>query len=328
MATSSVCACGKPGAKMLCGKCKLQRYCGRECQVAHHKLHKKTCQPPSAMDTAIDAVFKKALKNDADTSHAIREFLPCMRCQQGCTQNTRCRIAHPTHLRQDCGGMSAMGGMTSNFYCGACNQSYSETVPFNGPRDAVKIVGAKWCFDGAHTLTALPESDRRRVFKGLVSLKVGPHLQEEIDALPADVETLTIVSSGFYDDSDRFVLDKVRDHLTLKGFCVCSLSLSLTSLSACPRQALPKLRELQLIDVCMSKLRLVRETTPRLECLTLQNVPEHCDMELELPELQTVDVRFWSGRPQAMETMLAAATKVGRRWCSPTPPSRPLFTPH
>jgi len=99
--------------------------------------------------------------------------------------------------------------------------------------------------------------------------------------------------------------------ITSPGLLCVSLSLSLTSLSACPHQALPKLRELQLIDVCVSKLRLVRETTPRLEFLTLQNVPQHCDMELELPELQTVDVRFWSGRPQAMETMLAAATKVG-----------------
>ena len=161
------------------------------------------------MDKALHALFKKALNNDADTSSAVREFLPCLRCLQGCS-NTRCLVAHPTHLRRDLGGMSGNGKMTSNFYCGACNKTFSEVVRFDDPTKAVTVEGVKWCFDGVHTLNPLPESDQRRLFKGTVALTVGPDLQEEINALSADVETLTIVSAGFYDDADEFVLDKVR----------------------------------------------------------------------------------------------------------------------
>lgn len=37
--------CGKDSvALMLCGRCKGVKYCGRACQVAHHKKHKGTCQ--------------------------------------------------------------------------------------------------------------------------------------------------------------------------------------------------------------------------------------------------------------------------------------------
>ncbi|KAL7919033.1 hypothetical protein ACQKWADRAFT_323289 [Trichoderma austrokoningii] len=37
--------CGKDSVPlMLCGRCKGVKYCGRTCQVAHHKEHKPTCQ--------------------------------------------------------------------------------------------------------------------------------------------------------------------------------------------------------------------------------------------------------------------------------------------
>ncbi|KAI1259893.1 hypothetical protein F5Y18DRAFT_420500 [Xylariaceae sp. FL1019] len=44
--TPTLCAkCGKDsGPLSLCGRCKAVRYCGRECQVAHHKEHKPVCQ--------------------------------------------------------------------------------------------------------------------------------------------------------------------------------------------------------------------------------------------------------------------------------------------
>jgi hypothetical protein len=38
-------ACGKKdGAPKLCSGCRLVRYCGRECQLAHRKAHKKLCK--------------------------------------------------------------------------------------------------------------------------------------------------------------------------------------------------------------------------------------------------------------------------------------------
>ncbi|KAI0143818.1 hypothetical protein GGR57DRAFT_341016 [Xylariaceae sp. FL1272] len=42
----ALCAkCGKDsGPLSLCGRCKAVRYCGRECQVSHHKEHKPICQ--------------------------------------------------------------------------------------------------------------------------------------------------------------------------------------------------------------------------------------------------------------------------------------------
>ena len=37
--------CGKPEGKQRCSRCKVVYYCGRECQQADWKEHKKTCQP-------------------------------------------------------------------------------------------------------------------------------------------------------------------------------------------------------------------------------------------------------------------------------------------
>ena len=34
---------GKKGQLRACSKCKKARYCGRDCQVAHWKEHKKEC---------------------------------------------------------------------------------------------------------------------------------------------------------------------------------------------------------------------------------------------------------------------------------------------
>lgn len=44
--TSKVCGrCGASDNLQTCRRCGLVRYCGRECQVADWKEHKKTCQP-------------------------------------------------------------------------------------------------------------------------------------------------------------------------------------------------------------------------------------------------------------------------------------------
>lgn len=81
----------------------------------------------------------------------------------------------------------------------------------------------------------LPPSDKRRVFRGLVSLKAGHQLQKEIDALTADTETLTITpGDGFYDGANAVVLER------------CFLELT----------------ELQVINVCFSKI-VLDETVPR-----------------------------------------------------------------
>jgi hypothetical protein len=48
----NICAnCNKGAEKLLlCGKCKLVKYCSRDCQVAHFKSgHKKVCKAPASI---------------------------------------------------------------------------------------------------------------------------------------------------------------------------------------------------------------------------------------------------------------------------------------
>jgi len=45
--------CGKTNAKMnVCSKCKVAKYCSKDCQKSHWKQHKSTCTPPEAKDGA------------------------------------------------------------------------------------------------------------------------------------------------------------------------------------------------------------------------------------------------------------------------------------
>ena len=145
-----------------------------------------------------------------------------------------------------------------------------------------EVRGTKWCFEGSHTHADLPPGDKRRVFARSASLLFGPTLQKEIDELPLDIETLTIATSGFYDDSMGFKLDR----------------------------PLPKLQKLQLIDICFSKINLNPSLTPNLRSLRMQNVPQRCELTVILPELREVEVHYWSGNESSMRNMLSAATKL------------------
>ena len=37
--------CQKPNSRQRCSRCRIERYCGRECQVNHWPKHKKRCKP-------------------------------------------------------------------------------------------------------------------------------------------------------------------------------------------------------------------------------------------------------------------------------------------
>jgi ankyrin repeat protein len=47
-------SCGNPdcaeSGKKQCARCRKVRYCSRECQVAHHRIHKTTCRAPPDAD--------------------------------------------------------------------------------------------------------------------------------------------------------------------------------------------------------------------------------------------------------------------------------------
>ena len=61
--------CGKVGAKKICGRCGVVRYCSRECQVAHWKAgHKRECGSAAAADQSArpDGVRAEKLSLDAE----------------------------------------------------------------------------------------------------------------------------------------------------------------------------------------------------------------------------------------------------------------------
>jgi len=79
---------------------------------------------------------------------------------------------------------------------------------------AYDVAGFSWqvLYEGGHSAAPLAEGDERRVIPNTVALTAGPNLQREIDALPADVVTLTINGAlGGYDDSTVYQLSKVGD---------------------------------------------------------------------------------------------------------------------
>jgi ankyrin repeat protein len=47
-------SCANPecveGSEKRCARCRKVRYCSRECQVAHYRIHKATCRPPTEDD--------------------------------------------------------------------------------------------------------------------------------------------------------------------------------------------------------------------------------------------------------------------------------------
>ena len=195
--------------------------------------------------------------------------------------------------------------MKTNFWCEACGESYTEitdtdtkVVSIEGDQPLLlalclllttprSTTGAAFCFHGFHTTQPLDEDDLRRIRSDTTSLIDGPQLQQEIDALPESMpgsETLTITSGGFYDSSGRHTLCVRLPQLTVNPlFTACALGgVTLRSLS----------EVLHLIDVSFARITLNEALTPNLAELKLQNVPDDCDLEIELPKLREASIRW------------------------------------
>ena len=114
----------------------------------------------------------------------------------------------------------------------------------------------------------LEPNDERRISLAAVHVIAGPGLQARINALASaspPVEKLVISPlSGFYDSEEI--------HFSV---------------------ALPALQSLQLIDVAFASIELTTATTPKLEHLTLRNISDECELDVELPTLRTVSIHFW-----------------------------------
>ena len=236
--------------------------------------------PTNVADPAVD-VLSEAL--GADAAGHVSSMLICERCREPCEPGTQCRVPHPVHLRQEQGMMCGPDGMRRNVGCGACRRSFVIcTNPMAEDGGEERIEGPEWCFAGAHTTKPLPAHDQRRVFANTVCLVASARLQAQIDAIPADTRTLTISSADFYDESMTFTLER----------------------------ELLELEEVQLIDVCFEKIVLDATLTPSVRSLKMQNVPEDCDLTLQLPELRYWSIHYWRGDGEVIQACLNAATRL------------------
>ena len=52
--------CGKPGAANTCGRCKQAKYCSQDCQRAHWKEHKQSCNKKKPKTNAAGGIAGKA----------------------------------------------------------------------------------------------------------------------------------------------------------------------------------------------------------------------------------------------------------------------------
>lgn len=65
-----------------------------------------------------------------------------------------------------------------------------------------------------------------------------------------------------------------------------------------------------MVDVHLTELELSPATTPKLSSLKLQNLPNDCDLYLELPELLDFSIHYWGGHGDVINHMLSRATKL------------------
>ncbi|CAJ1960628.1 unnamed protein product [Cylindrotheca closterium] len=268
--------CAK-SSSLVCGKCKTMKYCSRDCQKQHWKLHKKTCGKPVFVDRNLEVGDKctRCLETVEDDGHGNPVLMGC-------------RVPHPEHLQQSCGSCYGGDGVTLALMCQACNYSYRRTGSGLSAKSETKITqGPKWCFEGFHTLLPAERLGDRRIKKDLVVITANDDMQEKIDALDGneEVTVLRICSDGFYTEE----------------------------YAPCLNIKLPNLIEFQLEDVSMKQIHLTPELTPKVKIISMQNPTQDDDPDfvIKCPELKDFTCHYWGfGNPDWVNTMLAHATKL------------------
>jgi hypothetical protein len=150
----------------------------------------------------------------------------------------------------------------------------------------VTIEGQRWCFEGLHTLSIM-KSDQRVTRSTELDIVLDGELQQKLDNLERDfprVKKLTI----------RCRRNREEMRYSLEA-------------------ALPKLKELKIDAILMSKLVLTSELTPLLEKLTLINLGDidHCDFRVTAPLLRSITIHFMDVRStEPINCMLAAAKNL------------------
>ena len=147
-------------------------YCSKEHQAQDWKKHSKACFAPGAQSA-------RCLQNIP--------FPP-----------DECIVEHAEHLLEDHGSSFGPDGACLSFGCLACKKSFEMTssAAFGARRQDLKVTsGAKYCYQGRHTVKPLKEGDQRRSYDDVLVLTLaGPALQSKIDSLDGDSKALR--SSG------------------------------------------------------------------------------------------------------------------------------------
>ncbi|KAL7440620.1 hypothetical protein ACHAXM_007383 [Skeletonema potamos] len=214
----------------------------------------------------------------------------CTRCLEVIDDSnlSQCTVPHPVHASEDLGSTMGGGNNTWNFSCEACGERYHKSSPVFDVAAAPITRGPKFCYSGVHTIKPLPVSDKRRISNDILVIDCGPNIQQEIDSIPKtmpNVRVLTIRRTGFYDEDNNPTLDV----------------------------AMPKLKTLKLIDCCFSKVNLNNQLTPLVEELFMQNIPDECEVTVQLPHLKEMTLHYYSGEDGTwINDMLATATKLER----------------
>jgi hypothetical protein len=206
-------------------------------------------------------------KTESVMKSANSQSSTCTRCLKVIDKNTECTISHPPHMLQDQGSMH--GGINQwMFFCLACSGSFTKTSKEYTMSTAPITEGAKFCYKGPHTTKPLPDDDHRRFCNDTLLLYACSDIQEKINNIPTTmphVKSLVIQSEGCYNES-------IKPSLAI---------------------AMPKLETLKLIDVAFSKITLDTKLTPLLEDLFMQNIPEECEITVQLPKLITFGMHYY-----------------------------------
>lgn len=255
--------CGNSGAQFKCGKCKSMFYCNVDCQKDHWKTHKISC--------VIDL---------------------CSRCEKSMNDGSICKIPHPISCRKDMGGMFEGGKCQQFYFCEACGKNWTEVKlgGFNNKPSDEYVEGSPFCYEGPHSMKAIPKSDKRVIRSTELNLFSGPNLQNQLDNLSRDfskIVKLTIHSGEGDYDKDKYSFEA----------------------------NLPQLKVLIIDAVRFSKLILTNQNVPKLSVLNMTNLgcvsPHLCEFKITASQLKEIEIYFMdSDDITPINNMFMAATKL------------------
>ena len=167
MAEMSCASCGKETENLkACTACKLVKYCGRECQVAHRSMHKKTCKKKAAELFDAQLFSEPPARSDCPICCRMLPLLKECSYHSCCGQYicAGCRYFLP---REHCPFCNTVAAMTDE----ACRKQLLDRIEkFNDPM-AMNVLGCDYN-SGRHGLT-VDYSKANQLFQRAIDLGCG-----------------------------------------------------------------------------------------------------------------------------------------------------------